>query len=61
MPKDSGDTRHDVRRIDTRYDFELRYWSKKLGVAPERLVEAVQKVGDAAEDVARELKQSSRH
>jgi hypothetical protein len=47
--------KYDVERIDVRYDFELRFWSKKFGVSPARLVAAVGTVGDAATDVALEL------
>lgn len=47
--------KYDVERIDVRYDFELRFWSKKFGVSPALLVAAVGTVGDAATDVALEL------
>ena len=36
-------------------EYELRYWSEKYGVSPERLRTAVQRVGVMAVDVEREL------
>ena len=41
----------DRTRIDVNQDYELRDWSKKLHVSPERLKEAVQAVGDQAAKV----------
>jgi len=46
----------DRRRIDVHQDYELRDWSKKLGVSADELKRAVAKVGDRVEDVERELK-----
>jgi hypothetical protein len=46
----------DRQRINVNQDYELRDWSKKLGVSPEELKRAVAKVGDRATDVERELK-----
>jgi|EndMetStandDraft_4_1072995.scaffolds.fasta_scaffold62401_3 uncharacterized protein DUF3606 len=46
----------DRERIDVTQDYELRDWSEKLGVTPERLKEAVQAVGDRAERVQEYLK-----
>lgn len=45
----------DRDRINVGEDYELRDWSKKFGVSPERLKAAVQKVGPMADDVWREL------
>lgn len=46
----------DRDRINVHEDYELRDWSKSLGVTPERLKEAVQAVGDRAEKVREYLK-----
>ncbi|HEX6706099.1 MAG TPA: DUF3606 domain-containing protein [Albitalea sp.] len=50
----------DRQRIDVNQDYELRDWSKKFGVTPERLKEAVQAVGDRAERVQEYLKGGER-
>ena len=49
----------DRQRININQDYELRDWSRKLGVTPEQLKRAVAKVGDRADDVERELKSNS--
>lgn len=41
----------DRERINIHEDYELRDWSKSLGVSQEKLKEAVQAVGDRAEKV----------
>jgi Protein of unknown function (DUF3606) len=46
----------DRSRINTSEDYEVRYWSRKLGVSPEQLKAAVRKVGNSAKAVERELK-----
>jgi hypothetical protein len=46
----------DRQRINVNEDYELRDWSKKLGVSPDQLKEAVQAVGDRAEKVEEHLK-----
>ena len=45
----------DRSRINVNEDYELRDWSQKFGVTPERLKAAVQAVGPMAEDVRRHL------
>jgi hypothetical protein len=45
----------DAKRINVNEEYELRYWSEKYGVSPERLRTAVQRVGVMAVDVEREL------
>jgi hypothetical protein len=45
----------DRQRINTNEEYELRDWSKKFGVTPEQLKDAVKKVGPMADDVKREL------
>ena len=49
--------RADGLRINVHEDYELRDWSKRLNVSPERLKQAVEKVGPMAADVRRELGQ----
>ncbi|WP_280154856.1 DUF3606 domain-containing protein [Piscinibacter sp. XHJ-5] len=46
----------DRTRIDVNEDYELRDWSKKFGVSPEQVKEAVQAVGDQADRVEQFLK-----
>jgi len=46
----------DRDRINIHEDYEVRDWSKKFGVTHQQLLEAVQAVGDRAEDVERHLK-----
>ncbi|CAM5793115.1 DUF3606 domain-containing protein [Rhizobacter fulvus] len=46
----------DRKRINVNQDYELRDWSKKFGVTPDRLKEAVAAVGDRAEKVEAYLK-----
>jgi hypothetical protein len=45
----------DRSRINVNEEYELRDWSDRLGVSPERLKEAVAKAGPVADDVRREL------
>ena len=45
----------DRQRINVNEDYELRSWSKKFGVTPERLKDAVKAVGTQADDVERHL------
>jgi hypothetical protein len=45
----------DAKRINIQEDYEVRYWSKTMGVSPERLKQAVEKAGVMAEDVRKEL------
>jgi len=46
----------DRDRINVNEDYELRDWSKKFGVTPEKLKEAVKKVGTSVKDVEQFLK-----
>lgn len=46
----------DRQRISLSEDYEVRDWSNKFGVSEERLRAAVQKVGNQADDVERELR-----
>lgn len=45
----------DRTRINIHEDYEVRDWSEKFGVTHQELLEAVQAVGDRAEDVERHL------
>jgi hypothetical protein len=46
----------DRDRINVHENYEVSYWTKKLGVSKEKLQEAVQKVGVMAKDVEKYLK-----
>lgn len=48
----------DRNRISLSEDYEVRDWSKSLGVSEERLREAVGKVGNSADKVREYLKGS---
>jgi len=50
----------DRTRINVNQDYELRDWSKKLGVSPDELKKAVASVGDRAKDVEAHLKRRER-
>jgi len=47
--------REDDSRININQDHEVRYWSQKFGVTPERLKEAVRAVDPMVRDVKRYL------
>jgi len=49
----------DRSRISLSEAHEVRYWSKKFGVSPDRLREVVKKVGNSVEAVERELKKAA--
>jgi transposase-like protein len=46
----------DSKRINVNEPYELRDWSKRLGVSEETLRKTVQKVGSSAEAVKNRLK-----
>jgi hypothetical protein len=48
-PRKKGRPDRDRIKIDEEY--ELRYWSEKLGVSPEQIQSAVAKVGPMVKDV----------
>ena len=51
-------TRKDQRdrsKINMNEDFEVKYWTKELGVSKEQLQRAVDKVGNSAAAVRREI------
>jgi hypothetical protein len=45
----------DRSRININEDYEVEYWTRRLGVSRDQLVRAVHKVGPIAADVLREL------
>jgi hypothetical protein len=45
----------DRSRINVQEDYEVRYWTERFKVSPERLKEVVKKVGPMFDDVEREL------
>lgn len=45
----------DPQRININQNWELEYWSKRLGCTKAELIAAVQKVGPMVEDVKKEL------
>jgi hypothetical protein len=47
----------DRQRINVHQDYELRDWARSLNTTPERIKEAVQAVGDRAENVREYLGQ----
>ena len=49
----------DRNRINLSEDYEVRYWSEKFGVTPDRLRAAVEKVGNSAKAVEEELKSAA--
>ena len=51
----SNSGRPDRDRINVNQEHELRDWSQSLGVTPDQLKDAVQKVGPMADDVRRHL------
>lgn len=46
----------DRQRINIQEDYEVQDWTKSLGVSKDKLVEAVNAVGDRADDVREYLK-----
>jgi 3-oxoacyl-[acyl-carrier-protein] synthase III len=47
--------RRDRSKINMHEDFEVKYWTKELGVSKEQLQKAVDKVGNSAAAVRKEL------
>lgn len=52
-PKNRGP--QDRSRVNVEQDYELKYWTEKMGVSAQQLRDAVQKVGTSADAVARHL------
>jgi hypothetical protein len=56
MPDDKDKTgKPDRDRINVNEPYELRDWSKELGVTPDALKDAVREVGPMVDDVKRKL------
>jgi len=49
----------DRAKINVQEKYEIDYWSKKFGVTPDELRDAVKRVGPSAEAVEREIKRSA--
>jgi 3-oxoacyl-[acyl-carrier-protein] synthase III len=47
--------RQDRSKINMHEDYEVKYWTKELGVSKEKLQKAVDKVGNSAAAVRKEL------
>jgi hypothetical protein len=45
----------DRSKINMHEDYEVKYWTKELGVSKEQLQKAVDKVGNSAAAVRKEL------
>lgn len=45
----------DRSKINMSEDFEVRYWLKALGVSKDQLLRAIEKVGNSAAAVRKEL------
>lgn len=45
----------DASRISLEEDYEVKYWTKALGISRQQLAEIVQRVGSSADAVRREL------
>jgi hypothetical protein len=52
--------KQDRMSINIHEDFEIRYWSKELGITPNQLKEMVQQLGNSAETIRRALKRKSK-
>ncbi|CAN7349060.1 DUF3606 domain-containing protein [Pseudoduganella sp. LjRoot289] len=60
MPENFVDLfQRDRSRIHVDKEWEVAYWSKKLGVPKDTLVDIVGEVGPVVEDVVKKLKESS--
>jgi hypothetical protein len=56
MPDDKSKTRpQDSSRVNVHEDYEVQYWTQKLGCTAQQLKDAVQKVGVGAAAVELEL------
>jgi hypothetical protein len=55
MTHTPGKRKSDRRQIDIQNEWEISYWSKRLGCTPEQLINAVKKVGRSPIKVLREL------
>lgn len=60
MLVDKNQTPTDLNRVNVSEEWEVRWWCDKFGCTEMSLRTAVSTVGDAAEDVQRELKNAGR-
>jgi len=51
--------KQDRSKINMHEDYEVRYWTKHLGVSREELERTVNKVGNSAAAVRKELRQDA--
>ncbi|WP_399683665.1 DUF3606 domain-containing protein [Xenophilus sp.] len=56
MSDDKGKTGHDRKLINLNEPYEVRDWTKSLGVSEEELRRAVEAVGNSADKVREHLK-----
>jgi hypothetical protein len=57
MPDDPTKKKpQDSSRVNVHENYEVEYWTKKFGVSPQQLKDAVKKVGPMVKDVQKELK-----
>jgi hypothetical protein len=56
MSDDTSKTKGDRNRISLKEDYEVRYWTERLGVSREELARAVNEVGNSAEAVRKHLR-----
>jgi hypothetical protein len=52
--------KQDRVRINIHEDFEVRYWSKELGITPEELKEMIQQLGPSAAAIRQALKRKGK-
>jgi hypothetical protein len=50
----------DSQRINIEQEYEVRYWTKELGVSPQQLREAVRAAGTSADAVRTHLKRAAK-
>jgi hypothetical protein len=58
MAEAEGEGMRKAQHIDIDSDEDIRRWAKELGVTRVALIDAVEKVGPAVEDVRRQLDQA---
>jgi hypothetical protein len=61
MPDDKTKQAQDRKRISLREDYEVRYWTERLGVSREELARAVEDVGPNVDDVAKHIRSLRGH
>ena len=60
MPDNTNDRGpQDRSRISLEQDYEVRYWTQKFGVSRQDLEQAVKRVGNSADAVAKALGKSA--